>query len=363
MKKILLLGGGKIGECIAAMLSGTGDYSLVVADRNPDMLKLVPDGGAGAPLEKRVLDVTDRAGLDYALAGVDTLISACPFDLNLGIAQAAARAGVHYFDLTEDVATTRAIRELAAGAGTAFMPQCGIAPGYISTLAHDLAKRFETLEHIQMRVGALPLYPTNAFKYNLTWSTDGLINEYCNPCEVIHEGAPREVLPLGGLEEFSLDGVTYEAFNTSGGLGTLCDTLAGRVDFLDYKTVRYPGHCAAMRMLLRDLRLAERRDLLKDVLETAVPITKQDVVLAFVTISGMQGGRLTQESHAQKIYSGQVEGGGETHFSAIQISTAAGACAMVDLFHGGKLPQQGFLRQEDATLSDFLANRFGRYYA
>ncbi|MFX9180922.1 saccharopine dehydrogenase C-terminal domain-containing protein, partial [Acinetobacter baumannii] len=90
--------------------------------------------------------------------------------------------------------------------------------------------------------GALPLYPTNGLKYNLTWSTDGLINEYCNPCEAIVDGQMREVLPLEGLEHFSLDGLDYEAFNTSGGLGTLCETLEGRVDSLDYKTVRYPGH-------------------------------------------------------------------------------------------------------------------------
>ena len=79
-----------------------------------------------------------------------------------------------------------------------------------------------------MRVGALPQFPTNALNYNLTWSTDGLINEYCNPCEAIHEGKLIEVLPLEGIEQFSLDGITYEAFNTSGGLGTLCETLPAR---------------------------------------------------------------------------------------------------------------------------------------
>ena len=93
-----------------------------------------------------------------------------------------------------------------------------------------------------MRVGALPQFPTNALTYNLTWSTDGLINEYCNPCEAIHDGERMHVLPLEGIEHFSLDGVRYEAFNTSGGLGTLCDTLDGRVRELNYKTIRYQGH-------------------------------------------------------------------------------------------------------------------------
>jgi saccharopine dehydrogenase-like NADP-dependent oxidoreductase len=211
-----------------------------------------------------------------------------------------------------------------------------------------------------MRVGALPVFPTNALKYNLTWSTDGLINEYCNPCESIRDGRRGEVPALEELEQFSLDGTEYEAFNTSGGLGTLCDTLEGKVENLNYKTVRYPGHRDIVKMLVRDLRLGMRRDVLKDVLETALPITYQDVVLIFVTVSGMRNGRLTQESNAKKIYSQTING---QLMSANQITTAAGICAMTDMLATGKLPQKGFIRQEEAKLPDFLANRFGRYYA
>jgi saccharopine dehydrogenase-like NADP-dependent oxidoreductase len=210
-----------------------------------------------------------------------------------------------------------------------------------------------------MRVGALPRNPTNALKYNLTWSTDGLINEYCNPCEAIRGGRRIEAEPLEGLERFSLDGVEYEAFNTSGGLGTLCETLEGRVDTLDYKTVRYPGHREIMRILLDDLRLSERRELLKDVLEAAVPATAQDVVLVFIAVSGWRGGRLIEENFARKVYGGEAPGDP----SAIQKTTAGGLCAMLDLLRAGKLPQRGFVRQEDASLPDLLANRFGRVFA
>ncbi|MEX0815447.1 MAG: saccharopine dehydrogenase C-terminal domain-containing protein, partial [Dongiaceae bacterium] len=275
-------------------------------------------------------------------------------------AAAAAAAGAHYFDLTEDVATTKAVRALAAGADTAFVPQCGLAPGFVSIVANDLARRFETLRDVHMRVGALPQFPVNGLKYNLTWSTDGLINEYCNPCEAIHEGRAVEVMPLEGLERFSLDGIDYEAFNTSGGLGTLCETLEGRVGSLNYKTVRYPGHRDIVKLLLEDLRLKERRPLLKDVLETAIPITHQDVVLIFVTVAGERDGRLTQETYAKKIYAREIDG---RLVSAIQITTAAGLCAMVDLQGQGRLPASGFVRQEQAELGDFLANRFGRAFA
>jgi saccharopine dehydrogenase-like NADP-dependent oxidoreductase len=287
-------------------------------------------------------------------------ISACPFYLTPAIAQASVATGAHYFDLTEDVESTRRVKALAAGAGTALVPQCGLAPGFISILARAMTRKFESLRDVQMRVGALPVYPTNALMYNLTWSTDGLINEYCNPCEAIIDGNVRETLALEEIEAFSLDGIAYEAFNTSGGLGTLCETLSGRVENLNYKTVRYPGHRDLVKMLIRDLRLGQRRELLKDVLEAAVPMTHQDVVLVFVTVSGMLNGRLTQESFAKKIYSNTL---GTRPYSAIQITTAAGVCAMVDLVREGALPQRGFVRQEDADLDRFLANRFGQHYA
>ena len=163
-------------------------------------------------------------------------INALPYHLAVPAATAALQAGCHYFDLTEDVAATREIMRLAEGAKTAFMPQCGLAPGFIGIVAHHLASGFDSVRDVQMRVGALPAFPTNALKYNLTWSVDGLINEYCHPCEAIRNGEIIEVLPLEGMEHFSLDGTEYEAFNTSGGLGTLCETLEGKVRTLNYRT-------------------------------------------------------------------------------------------------------------------------------
>jgi saccharopine dehydrogenase-like NADP-dependent oxidoreductase len=356
MTPLILLGAGKIGETITHLLHEAGDYALTVADQDP--ARLAPIAALGVATHHA--DFNAAGALATLLRGQAIVISACPFYLTPLIAQAAVAAGAHYFDLTEDVASMRRVKALAADAGTALVPQCGLAPGFISILAHAMTRKFDQLRDVQMRVGALPVYPTNALKYNLTWSTDGLINEYCNPCEAIIDGSRRETLALEEIEAFSLDGVAYEAFNTSGGLGTLCDTLSGRVENLNYKTVRYPGHRDLVKMLIRDLRLGQRREILKDVLEASVPMTRQDVVLVFVTVSGMQDGRLTQESFAKKIYSKTL---GERVYSAIQITTAAGVCAMVDLMREGALPSRGFVRQEDAELASFLANRFGRHYA
>ena len=176
---------------------------------------------------------------------------------------------------------------------------------------------------MRLRVGALPQYPSNALNYNLTWSTDGVINEYCEPCEEIANGELVAAPALEEREEFSLDGVTYEAFNTSGGVGTLCETLRGRVRNLNYRTIRYPGHVAIMKALLQDLRLRDRRDVLKDILEHALPTTLQDVVIVFVTVTGKKKGQLVQETYANKIYGQPIHG---VERSAIQVTTAAGIC-------------------------------------
>ena len=364
MKDILVIGAGKIGSVVADLLVDTppeNGYRVTLADRSAALLADIERDPRKSPrLQTLTLDVTDEHALRAALRGRFAVLSAAPYHLTLRVAQAAKAERVHYLDLTEDVASTREIRALADGAETAFIPQCGLAPGFISIVAADLARRFDTLDSVRMRVGALPAYPSNALNYNLTWSTEGVINEYCEPCEAIVDGQKRTVPALEEREEFSLDGVLYEAFNTSGGLGTLCETLAGKVRTLNYRTIRYPGHAAIMKALLHDLRLKDRRDVLKDILEQAVPATMQDVVIVFVTVAGQRDGRLLQDTYARKIYSHTLAG---KMRSAIQITTASSLCAMLDLLAQGRLPHVGFVRQEDVPLAAFLGNRFGRVYA
>src|ERR1700678_2175630 len=316
MERIAIVGAGKIGSMIAELLVGSGDYAVTVVDRSQQQLARLETTAA---VKRIAADITNADALQSVLKGKFAVLSAAPYHATRLIAEAAKAAGAHYLDLTEDVASTRAVKQLAEGARTAFIPQCGLAPGFITIVASDLASRFDKLQDVRMRVGALPKFPSNALNYNLTWSTDGVINEYCEPCEAIVNGQRRETQPLEELEEFSLDGILYEAFNTSGGLGTLCETLAGKVRNLNYRTIRYPGHAAIMKALLNDLRLRDRRELLKDILENSVPATLQDVVIVFVTVSGLQDGHLVQETFAHKIYAREMGG----HMvSAIQITTA-----------------------------------------
>ncbi|MFI4966590.1 MAG: saccharopine dehydrogenase C-terminal domain-containing protein [Caulobacterales bacterium] len=355
MRKVAVVGAGKIGSTIASLLAGSGDYEVLVLDRSDEALT-----GLDARVATTAMAIDDPATLARALAGCFAVVNAAPYQLTTVVAQAAKTAGAHYLDLTEDVAASRVVRDLAEDSTTAFIPQCGLAPGFITIAAWDLCKHFDELHDVRLRVGALPRYPSNALNYNLTWSTDGVINEYCEPCEAIVSGKLREVPAMEECEEFALDGVTYEAFNTSGGLGTLCQTLEGKVRNLNYRTIRYPGHAAIMKALLNDLGLRNRRGLLKDILENAVPATLQDVVIVFVTVSGLKDGRLMQETYVNKVYAQPVNGEMK---SAIQITTAGGICAVLDLLAEGKLPTTGFVRQEDIPLADILANRFGRFYA
>jgi saccharopine dehydrogenase-like NADP-dependent oxidoreductase len=354
---------------VAPWLASTGDYRVRVVDVDEESLSRLRQTSARAVSEGRLelmlLDATRPAELERALQGQECVISALSYHHNPLVAEAALKAGASYFDLTEDVETTRHIREIAARAapGQVFMPQCGLAPGFVSVAARELTRRFDRLDRVFMRVGALPQFPSNALKYNLTWSTDGLINEYCNPCEAIHRGKRIEVLALEGLEQFSIDGIRYEAFNTSGGLGTLCETLDGQVSELNYKTIRYQGHREYAWFLVNELRLGDQRKLFKELLERAIPITFQDVVVIFCTVSGYRDGQLVQVTDARKIYNDTLLG---ENWSAIQITTAAGVCTMIDLHYQGRLQDQngrgGFACQEQVGLEEFLANRFGRVY-
>jgi saccharopine dehydrogenase-like NADP-dependent oxidoreductase len=353
MKKVLLIGCGKIGATILDLLHGSGDFSMTVGDCMADTAGRIRHGG----IEALDLDVRKAEALDAALEDHDAVICAGPYDVTLEVIAAAKRRRIAYFDLTEDVRAADGAKAAAAASESLFVPQCGLAPGIVSIAAAHLARRFDTLDTVHLRVGALPQFPTNALKYNLTWSTDGLINEYCNPCRVVADGKLQEAAPLEGLEDFLLEGVSYEAFNTSGGIGTLCESLSARE--INYKTVRYPGHRAIMKMLIEDLRLGGRRDLLKEILEQAVPHTNQDVVLIFISVTGEISGRYVQSAYVKKVY-GQVLHGVER--SAIQITTASALCAVVDLWREGQLPAKGFIRQEDIPFEAVIANRFGRIF-
>lgn len=361
MHHVLVIGAGKIGSLISFLLANSNMYFVHLADihdENPHPDKL----GTLENFKYSKLDANDTQKIsDFVKKHkITAVLSSLPFYCNIPIAKVAAAQHLHYFDLTEDVETTKAVEELAKKAKTAFVPQCGLAPGFISIVANDLMKNFPTLDTVKMRVGALPTNISNALQYSLTWSTDGLINEYGNPCNAIEDGKSVDLLPLEGLEKIKIDGLTYEAFNTSGGIGSLADSYDGKVKHLSYKTIRYPGHCSKIRFLMNDLKLNHDRETLKRVFENAIPKTLQDVVLVYVSVTGIQDGHFLEENYVKKFYPKRIGG---HRWSAIQLTTASGICAVMDLVLHNPEKYHGFVRQEQFSLDDLTNNRFGEYYA
>ena len=362
MHRVLVLGAGKIGALISGLLGESGSYHIDLADIDATAAQAVAKAHGLDSVKAFGLDATDDAALAAHLDAhpVDAVISGLPYFCNLQVAETCRRRDMHYFDLTEDVAVTEQVRRLAEGATTVFAPQCGLAPGFVSIAANELAQHFEEVRTVKLRVGALPQHPNNVLKYSLTWSTDGLINEYGNMCEAVADGDIIKVLPLEGLEEIEIDGTRYEAFNTSGGLGSMADSWRGKVLRMNYKTMRYPGHCNQMRLLMNGLKLNHDRGTLKRILENAVPRTLQDVVIVYVSVVGTQDGELREENYVNKIYPQIIAG---RLWSAIQVTTAAGVCAVTDLVMSDPSCFRGFVTQESFRLGDVLDNRFGRYYA
>jgi saccharopine dehydrogenase-like NADP-dependent oxidoreductase len=362
MRQVLVVGAGQIGSLIAFLLANTHDYEVYLADLDPENSNI-----KRLPKLERLKVVGLDAGKEGALANflkktpIDAIISSLPYYANLPVALAAKEFKLHYFDLTEDVETTKAIVKLAKNAKTAFVPQCGLAPGFISIVANHLMKRFPAqIDSVKMRVGALPTNISNALQYSLTWSIDGLINEYGNLCHGIEHSQETMLLPLDDLEEIKIDGLTYEAFNTSGGVGSLVNTYLGKVNFLSYKTIRYPGHCSKIRFLMQDLKLNQDRETLKRILENSIPRTYQDVVLVYVSVTGMQGYHFIEENYVKKFYPRTIDG---VRWSAIQMTTASSICCSVDLVLNQPQDYVGFICQEQFSLQELLTNRFGEYYA
>ncbi len=350
MKNVAVIGLGKVGSLVGTLLSDL--FTVTGFDRQKP--------AAEVPFAFTTGSVTDADQLKSFLSGMDAVVSCLPYNLNLPVAQAAHALGIHYFDLTEDVPTTSAIREMAKTSKGAMAPQCGLAPGFIGIVGADLYNRFTKLRDVELRVGALPRYPNGLMGYSFTWSPAGVINEYINDAEVIHNGQHKMVPSLDGIEMINIEGQEFEAFSTSGGLGTMCETLAGKVDTLNYKTMRYPGHAKLMRFLLYELILKEKRELVEQILTEAKPPVREDVVYVYAVVEGWKGDQLAREEFYQAYHPILIHG---KEWRAISWTTAASVAAVVEMVANGTLPQQGFIKQEEISFDAFLQTKNGALYA
>ncbi|MGB5869890.1 MAG: saccharopine dehydrogenase C-terminal domain-containing protein [Albidovulum sp.] len=347
--KIAVLGLGKVGQLAAELLAEAG-FTVTGIDARPTK----------AGFATRTADLTDTDTLPDVLKGQEAVLSCLPYHLNIGVSTVAHDLGLHYFDLTEDVPTTRHIRELAKTARGLMAPQCGLAPGFVGIVGADLAGQFDKVRSIKLRVGALPQNPTGLLGYAFNWSPEGVVNEYLNDCEVIEEGVLKSVSAMEWLETIYIDGMQLEAFTTSGGLGTMCETYADKIENLDYKTMRYPGHAQLMNFFFHELLMRENRAEAGKILTNAKPPVDEDVVYVHVAAEGWTGGQLLRREFVRAYYPIEIAGKFRT---AIAWTTSASVVAVIEMVRAGALPSQGFLKQEDIPLAPYLGTRTGNYYS
>jgi lysine 6-dehydrogenase len=302
----LVLGAGMMGRAAAYDLAQFDPSAhVVVADINAEAADRAARA-AGPNVRPLMLDVNAGGALAKALAGMDVVISAVSYAVNERLTRAAIDAGVHMCDMggNNDVVDRQlAMDGQAQTAGVTIVPNCGLAPGLINVLGMDGVRAFDTVESVKLRVGGLPLHPRPPLQYQIVFSVEGLINEYVEPAEVIRGGRRVAVPSMAYLESVSFPEpfTALEAFNTSGGLSILPRLLEGTVDELDYKTIRYPGHCEKMRTLL-DLGFASHepimigtsvrtsRELFTELLRRKLDTGGPDVILARSSVTGTKGG-------------------------------------------------------------------------
>jgi len=353
MENVAVMGLGKVGTLAAELLHEAG-FKVTGYDANPSAT------ARAMPFPVKTLDLHTFSAVEAALDHEDAVLSCLPYALNADLAKAAHGKGIHYFDLTEDVPTTKTIIDLSATSRGLMAPQCGLAPGFVGIVGADLIARFDDCRSCKMRVGALPQHPTGLMGYSFNWSPEGVVNEYLNDCEVLEDGVHKWVSPMEWLEKIMIDGTELEAFTTSGGLGTMCETYLGKVPNIDYKTMRYPGHVELMNFFFHELLMRERRKEAGEILVNAKPPVDEDVVYVHVSAEGHANGGLMRHEFVRAYKPIEIAGKRRT---AIAWTTASSVVAVMELVRSGHLPNQGFLRQEDIPLGLFFETAGGARYA
>lgn len=304
--KLAVIGAGLMGRAAVYDFSrADGVDRIGVFDIDGALAKEIAGAYGAGKAEYGVLDAGDETVAERVLSEYDAAVSCVTYRYNPGLTRAAIRSGCHLCDLggnNDAVRAQLAMNDEAERAGVIVIPDCGLAPGMVAVLAADGISRFDKAMSVKIRVGGLPQSPRPPLNYQMVFSAEGLINEYWEPCLILEAGKKKTVNPMSAVEALEFDGIgKLEAFYTSGGTSTLPDTYEGKVDFLDYKTIRYPGHCELIRPMLEiglasrqkltvDGQAVEPRAVFKAVLERNLSFGDLDMVLLRVTVDGIVGG-------------------------------------------------------------------------
>lgn len=355
--KIAVIGAGLMGRAAVYDLArADGVDSVGVFDIDPEMAESVARKFGDGKATSAKLDASDVQAATDALRGFDSAVSCVTYALNIGLTRAAIDAKCHLIDLggnNDVVASQLAMSDQAASAGVIIIPDCGLAPGMVAVLAVAGIRKFDHVSSLKIRVGGLPQSPRPPLNYQMVFSAEGLINEYWEPCVLLEDGKKKTVHPMTGLELMEFDGIgKLEAFHTSGGISTLPDSLAGQVDSLDYKTIRYPGHCQQFKTIL-DIGLGSRREVsaggvevsprevLKAVLERTLSFGELDMTLVRLTFEGEKDG--ASKTVIYEIVDRQQSKDGLT---AMMRTTAFPAAIVAWMAADGKIEKRGCYPQE-----------------
>jgi lysine 6-dehydrogenase len=372
--RVLVLGAGRMGLGAAYDLArnSEGVELVTVADVDEGRARAVAETLNDARVRPARVDVEDSARVVELMRGHDAALSCVTYFHNLRLARAAVEARTHFCDLGGNntvVDAELALDEEARDAGVNVVPDCGLAPGMVSVLAAHGAARFDELDELHIRVGGLPQRPRPPLDYQIVFSVEGLINEYVERARVIRRGELVEVESMTELEalDFPEPFGRMEAFQTSGGTSTLPETFLGKVKELDYKTIRYPGHCERFKLLI-DLGLASGeeveaggarvapRKLLGELLNRRLPADEPDLVFIRLEFSG----RLKGGGAARLRYDIIDRFDPETGLSAMQRTTAFPASLVAQMMARGQTARRGAVPQERCIPPDAFVAELAR---
>jgi len=358
--KILVLGAGRMGHgaCFDLARNSPEVEAVTVADADFEKARAVAENIKSAKVSAIQLDISDYETCVSVMRGHDAAISCVNYWYNLELAKAAIETSTNFCDLGGNnyvVDEQLTLDALAKAANINIIPDCGLAPGMVSILAMHGANRFDEIEELHIRVGGLPQNPKPPLNYQLVFSVEGLINEYIEKTRVIRNGEVREVESMTELETLSFDNFpALEAFQTSGGTSTLPDTFLGKIKELDYKTIRYAGHCEKFKMMI-DLGLCSSdeiiagyakikpRKVLAELLQKNLPADEPDYVLIRLEFVGTKNG---EQKHLRYDIVDKFDE--QTNLSAMMRTTAFPASIIAQMMAHGDVKTRGATPQEKA---------------
>lgn len=307
--RMLVLGAGLQGSACAYDLLARTDHDVVLADKRIDDLPDFLEPFRGSRLDVVEFDATDPAEVARVLEGAAATMSALPYYLNGEIAAAAVAAGSHFCDLggnTEIVLEQKRLHDQAVAAGVSVVPDCGLAPGMVNILAAEGIRRLDETNEVYLKVGGLPQNPEPPLNYQVVYSLEGVLDYYTTLSWVLRNGQLEQVTALSERERIDFPEVgELEAFHTAGGLSLMGQKYEGKIDRMEYKTLRYPGHAEIMGAI-RDLGLLDLepvevngqaivpREFFMEVAGPRLrrdPRTSPDLVALRVEVRGTKGGQ------------------------------------------------------------------------